>query len=48
MEGKTDCPAAGQKDITIKHVLRVLSQDKHVVEMSHDGEKTMEITYTRQ
>jgi hypothetical protein len=48
LEGKTDCPGTGQKDISMKQVLRVLGPDKHVMEMSHDGLKTMEITYTRQ
>jgi hypothetical protein len=46
LEGKTDCPATAQKDVSMKQVFRVLSQDKHVVEMSHDGQKSMEITYT--
>jgi hypothetical protein len=48
LEGKTDCPATGQKDVSMKQVFRLLGPDKHVLEMSHDGEKTMEITYTRQ
>ena len=48
LEGKMDCPGTGQKDIAMKQVFRVLSPDKHVLEMSHDGRKTMEITYTRQ
>jgi len=48
LEGKTDCAGTGQKDIAMKQVFRILSADKHVVEMSHDGRKSMEITYTRQ
>jgi len=52
LEGKATCPASGQKDIPMKTVLRVISPDKHVLEM-FDGSKggnakTMEITYTRQ
>ncbi len=48
LEGTMNCPAAGQKDIPMKTVLRVLMPDKHVFEMFNDGVKTMEITYTRQ
>ena len=51
LEGKTNCPATGRKDIPMKSVLRVLSPDKHVFEMydgSQGNAKTMEITYTRQ
>lgn len=51
MEGKTNCPATGRKDIPMKTVLRIISPDQHVFEM-YDGSKgnakTMEITYTRQ
>jgi hypothetical protein len=52
LEGKSTCPATGQKDIPMKTVLRVISPDRHVLEM-FDGSKgenvkTMEITYTRQ
>jgi len=52
LEGKATCPASGQKDIPMKTVLRVISPDKHVLEM-FDGSKganakTMEIIYTRQ
>ena len=47
LEGKSNCPATGQKDIAIKTVFRVLSPDKHVFEMFKDGAKSMEITYTR-
>jgi hypothetical protein len=51
LEGKSNCPATGRKDIPMKTVFRVISQDKHVFEM-FDGSrgenaKTMEITYTR-
>jgi len=28
-------------------IFRVISPDKHVLEMFNDGEKAMEITYTR-
>jgi hypothetical protein len=52
LEGKASCPATGRRDIPTKTVLRVVSQDKHVLEMfdeSNGGNsKTMEITYTRQ
>jgi hypothetical protein len=48
LEGQMDCAATGEKDVPIKHVLRLISQDKHVLEMFRDGKKTMEITYTRQ
>ena len=37
LEGKADCPGTGQKDISMKQVFRVISPDKHVVEMFHDG-----------
>ncbi len=52
LEGKASCPASGKTDIPMKTVLRLLSHDKHVLEM-YDGSKganakTMEITYTRQ
>jgi hypothetical protein len=49
-EGKYDCPLTGRKDLPMKQVLLIVSQDKHVFEM-HDptkgDAKTMEITYTR-
>jgi hypothetical protein len=52
LEGKASCPATGRKDIPMKTVLRVISPDKHVLEMfdASQGQnaKTMEITYTRQ
>ena len=48
LEGKVDCPVTGQKDMPVKQVLRVLSHDKHTFEMFNNGQKSMEITYTRQ
>lgn len=48
LEGKGDCPGTDQKDIPMKQVFRVLSPDKHTLEMFNGDEKTMEITYTRQ
>jgi hypothetical protein len=47
LEGTMDCPASGQKDVPMKSVFRILSQDKHIFEMFNDGVKSMEITYTR-
>ena len=38
MEGKTNCPATGRRDIPMKTVLRVISPDKHLLEM-FDGSK---------
>lgn len=52
LEGKSNCPASGQKDMAIKSVYRVLSPDKHIFEMFNGSQgenaKTLEITYTRQ
>lgn len=51
LEGKATCAATDRKDIPMKTVLRVISPDKHVLEMfdgSKGNAKTMEITYTRQ
>lgn len=51
LEGKATCAATGRKDVPMKTVLRVISPDKHVLEMfdgSKGNAKTMEITYTRQ
>jgi len=48
LEGKTNCPATGRKDIVMKTVFRILTPDKHVFEMYDGNTKTMEITYTRQ
>ena len=51
LEGKSNCPATGRKDIPMKTVLRVLSPDKYVCEMfdgsKGENAKTMEITYSR-
>ena len=47
LEGKSNCPATGRKDVPMKTVFRVISPDKHVFEMFNDGARTMEITYTR-
>ena len=47
LEGKSNCPATGRKDIPMKTVFRVISPDKYVFEMFNDSAKSMEITYTR-
>ncbi len=47
LTGKSNCPATGRKDIAVKTVFRVISPDKHIFEMFNDGDKSMEITYTR-
>jgi Protein of unknown function (DUF1579) len=47
LEGKMDCQATGQKDITTKHVYRVQGAGNYVMEMFNDGKRAMEITYTR-
>jgi len=47
LEGKSNCPATGRKDIPMKTVFRVISPDKYIFEMFNDGAKSMEITYTR-
>ena len=47
LEGEASCAATGQKDVPMKQIFRVISPDKHVLEMFNDGEKAMEITYTR-
>jgi len=47
LEGKSNCPATGRKDIPLKLVFRVISPDKYVFEMFNDGAKSMETTYTR-
>ena len=44
MEGKTNCPATGRRDIPMKTVLRIVSPDQHVFEMydrSKGNAKTM-------
>ncbi len=51
LEGKSNCPATGRRDIPTKTVFRVLSPDKYTLEMFDASKgadaKTMEITYTR-
>ena len=47
LQGKSNCPATGRKDIPIKTVFRVIGPDKYVFEMFNDSARTMEITYTR-
>lgn len=47
LEGRTDCPMSGQQGIPIKLVYRVIDTDRHVLEMFNNGQKSMEITYTR-
>ena len=51
LEGKADCPATGQRNITMRSVFRLLGPDKHTFEMYDESKgrnaKTMEITYTR-
>jgi hypothetical protein len=51
LEGKYDCPMTGQKNLTMKQVIRLISPDSHIFEMHDpskgDHSKTMEITYTR-
>jgi len=48
LEGTASCAATGRKDMPMKQVFRVIGPDKHVLEMFNNGQKTMEITYTRQ
>lgn len=47
LEGTSNCPATGRKDIPIKTIYRVLTPDSYLFEMFNDETKTMEITYTR-
>lgn len=47
LEGKMNCAATGRKDVVMKTVFRILSQDEHIFEMYDEGNKTMEIRYTR-
>jgi hypothetical protein len=47
LEGTSDCPGTGRKDVPIKTIYRVLTPDSYVFEMYNDGSKSMEITYTR-
>lgn len=48
---KMDCAVTGEKDMPIRQVIRIVSDDEHVLEMyaTNQGKeaKTMEITYTR-
>jgi hypothetical protein len=50
LEGESNCPINGQR--AMKTVLRVVSPDKHILEMfdvtDGEGAKMMEIIYTRQ
>jgi hypothetical protein len=48
LEGVSDCPATGRRNIKVKTTYRVLSPDKYVFEMFDEGRRTMEITYSRQ
>src|SRR5678815_2548819 len=49
LEGKSDCPGTGQRDVPMKTVFRVLGPNKHTFEMYDESRgrnaKTMEITY---
>lgn len=49
--GTYSCALTGEKEKASRHVIRILSKDKHVFEMYDPGKgaeaKTMEITYTR-
>ena len=51
LEGKYDCPMTGQKNMTMKQVIRIVSPDSHIFEMHDpskgDHSKMMEITYTK-
>jgi hypothetical protein len=46
LDGKATCPMSGGEK-AVQSVYRILGADKHVFEMSHDGKKTLEVTYTR-
>ncbi len=52
LEGKYDCPMTGQKNVTMRQVIRIISPDSHIFEMHDpsmgDHSKMMEITYTRE
>jgi len=48
LEGKASCAATGRTDVPMKQIFRVISPEKHILEMFNDGRKSMEITYTRQ
>jgi hypothetical protein len=49
--GKMDDPMTGEKDVPMKHIVRIESKDKHTFEMhclsKGDKSKMGEITYTR-
>lgn len=47
LEGKGVCPVSGRTDVAMKQILHLMSPEKHVLEMFNDGQRTMEITYTR-
>jgi len=47
LEGKGVCPESGRTDVPMKQIIHLLSPEKHVVETFNDGERSMEITYTR-
>ena len=47
LEGKSSCPGTGRTDVAIKTVFRVISPDSYAFEMFNEGNKSMEITYTR-
>src|SRR5262245_31327393 len=40
LEGKTNCPGTGRRDVPMKTVFRMISQDKHVFEMYDGSTKT--------
>ena len=46
LKGECTCPMSGGQK-AVESVYRILGADKHVFEMSHDGKKTLEVTYTR-
>jgi len=47
LEGRADCAVTGRRDVPMKQILHLLSPEKHVLEMFNDGQRSMEITYTR-
>ena len=51
LEGKATCPVTDRTDFPMKTVYRIISRDKHVLEMFDDSKgssvKTMEIIYIR-
>ncbi|HTH48363.1 MAG TPA: DUF1579 family protein [Candidatus Limnocylindria bacterium] len=46
LKGQATCPMSGGQK-SVESVYRILGADKHVFEMSHDGKKTLEVSYTR-